>query len=98
MTSERRINLRFAEATFKLLDKKRRDENTTFQAVGSSLFAGWLKPERRAVLAPDLTSREAEMVKALITFLRTNKTAGLERVLESVLMPPAANNANTRSG
>jgi len=87
MASDRRINLRFTEKLFARLDKKRRADQTTFQAVGSRLFMEWAEGARSAVVPADLTEQEAAMVRALVLFLRTNKTPGLLRVLESVLLP-----------
>ena len=89
MAKERRINLRFSEELYEQLDRKRFEEKTSFQAIGSALFVDWVRGKRKAnpfELAGEFTQEEISRVEGLVRWLREEDNPGLLAVLDSIIL------------
>ena len=70
--TERRMSLRFDPQTFRKLEKRRVDEDTSFQEVGERLFGQWLSGEAPPPPGPfgELTKDEERILRAALDYLR----------------------------
>lgn len=100
MSKERRINLRFSEDVFKRLDRKRREQNTSFQAVGEELFQAWLAGGDMipTFIPPDLTPKERALVQALVKCFSEKNNARTLRAIDALLEPESSTKRRKRKG